>query len=205
MEKQDNISSRGSWLKFLLVLVAVTIVLSVSGLYFFHRLTQNPENFKSLNFTVPETGKPPLVRPPVSEDAARIFYTVYGRRLGAESFPLSAELTTYEKIDALINQLIKGPSSKYFSPVISENTKLRGIYIMDDEASLDFSEEISSELTGGSLREMLSIYSIVNTVSLNLEEISKVRILVDGKPRKTLAGNIDITAPLNPNINIVQW
>jgi hypothetical protein len=42
----------------------------------------------------------------------------------------------------------------------------------------------------GITAETLTIQSIVGTLHANLPEITKVRFLVDGKPRSTLAGNV---------------
>ncbi len=40
--------------------------------------------------------------------------------------------------------------------------------------------------------ETLTVQSIVGTLHENLPEITKVRFLVDGKPRSTLAGNVEL-------------
>jgi hypothetical protein len=44
----------------------------------------------------------------------------------------------------------------------------------------------------GITSETLTIQSIVGTLHVNLPEITKVRFLVDGKPRATLAGNVEL-------------
>jgi hypothetical protein len=44
----------------------------------------------------------------------------------------------------------------------------------------------------GITSETLTIQSIVSTLHTNLPEITKVRFLVDGRPRATLAGNVEL-------------
>jgi hypothetical protein len=44
----------------------------------------------------------------------------------------------------------------------------------------------------GITSETLTIQSIVGTLHTNLPEITKVRFLVDGRPRATLAGNVEL-------------
>ena len=44
----------------------------------------------------------------------------------------------------------------------------------------------------GITSETLTIQSIVGTLHANLPEITKVRFLVDGRPRATLAGNVEL-------------
>ncbi len=50
----------------------------------------------------------------------------------------------------------------------------------------------------GITSETLTIQSIVATLHANLPEITAVRFLVDGKPRDTLAGNIELDRTYDP-------
>ena len=55
----------------------------------------------------------------------------------------------------------------------------------------------------GITSETLTIQSIVGTLHANLPEITAVRFLVDGKPRETLAGNIELNRTYDP-LEMVQ-
>ncbi len=55
----------------------------------------------------------------------------------------------------------------------------------------------------GITSETLTIQSIVATLHTNLPEITAVRFLVDGKPRDTLAGNIELDRAYDP-LEIMQ-
>ena len=66
-------------------------------------------------------------------------------------------------------------------------------------AYVDFSRAISEKHLGGTSGELATIASIVNTLAANFpEEIRKVRILIDGKEARTIAGHIDISRPIFP-------
>jgi hypothetical protein len=118
-----------------------------------------------------------------------------------------AELLMYEKrwltrvsnlhdqVFELIQELIKGPNSKGIR-TIPPTTRLRGLKIKDRIAFLDFTTEISREHPGGSTAELLTIYSIVNSLILNFPEIKKVQLLVEGQKVDTLAGHINCRYPL---------
>jgi germination protein M len=90
---------------------------------------------------------------------------------------------------SVIEELIKGPSSKELYPTIPSNTKVNSVTIKEGLATVDFSKEIITnveQIPHSSVTENLAIYSIVNTLT-NFEEIKKVKITVEGKD----SGQID--------------
>ena len=92
-------------------------------------------------------------------------------------------------------ELIKGPENSDFYPTIPVGTQVNEVYIVDDIAYLDLSEEIFKNHPGGSSGELMTIYSIVNTLT-EIPLIKGVQILVEGNEMKSLAGHIDISMPL---------
>jgi hypothetical protein len=58
-------------------------------------------------------------------------------------------------------------------------------------------------MRGGSAEEIYTVYAIVNSVALNIPEIRRVGILVEGQPVETLNGHLDLRHPLPPNLSIV--
>jgi hypothetical protein len=71
-------------------------------------------------------------------------------------------------------------------------------------ASVSFSRELSTRHPGGSQSEILTVYSIVDTLTLNFPEITKVQLLLDHKKFKTLAGHIDCSRPLGANRKLIK-
>ncbi len=57
---------------------------------------------------------------------------------------------------------------------------------------------------GGSLDELLTIYTIVNALTMNLPAVTSVQVLVDGKEVDTLAGHVDLRRPLTKNVSWVE-
>jgi spore germination protein GerM len=62
---------------------------------------------------------------------------------------------------------------------------------------LDFNSAFAEKHPSGILAEELTIASIVATLRANNPEILKVKILVEGKDRETLAGHADLQTPLD--------
>jgi len=108
--------------------------------------------------------------------------------------PLKAELREAFKI------LLWADSGR----VIPRGTRLLGVDVRGRTAYLDISREIRTGHPGGTSAEMQTIYAIVNTIALNFPQIDRVKILIEGRTEDTLAGHIDISAPLVPYRKIIS-
>jgi spore germination protein GerM len=86
---------------------------------------------------------------------------------------------------------------------IPSGTKLHDVFVTErGDGFVDLSGEVSSQHTGGSLDELLTVYAIVDAVTVNLPAVTRVQILVDGKEVETLAGHVDLRHPLTKSL---QW
>lgn len=56
----------------------------------------------------------------------------------------------------------------------------------------------------GTRGELLSVYSLVNTVAMNVTGVKSVVLLWNGQQRETFAGQIDTTRSLRPRENLVK-
>ena len=105
---------------------------------------------------------------------------------------------------AIVNALIKGPR-KSLVPTIPADARLRALYIAPDGTCyVDLSQAVRANHPGGSKSELLTIYSMVNSLVLNVPEIERVQILIDGYEVSTLAGHIDLQLPVKANMLLVR-
>jgi len=94
-----------------------------------------------------------------------------------------------------LETLIKGaPAGSLAISLIPAETRLLGYRVEDGTAFVDFSDEITRANVGSS-GEALMVDSITATLG-QFPEVSRVQILVEGKPAETLAGHVDIAGPL---------
>jgi spore germination protein GerM len=115
--------------------------------------------------------------------------------LKAEQRSISPVSSLRESIANTLHELIRGPRGNLIN-AIPENTKLENVRIEDDGVVwVDFSAHLSSAHPGGSSAEIMTVYSIVNTILINFKEVEKVRIVIEGATVDTLAGHIDCTQP----------
>lgn len=106
---------------------------------------------------------------------------------------------------ATLQELILGPdSTSDLLPTIPAGTALRDINIRPDGlAIVDFSKELVANHKGGTSGEMLTVYSIVNTLT-QFPTVKKVQLLVEGKYQQTLAGHLDIREALARNESLIM-
>jgi spore germination protein GerM len=110
-----------------------------------------------------------------------------------------------DKARKILNSLIEGPRETDKIRTVPRETKIRGIYLTQNKTCyVDLTYPVADNHPGGCQTEMLTVFSIVNSLVLNMAEVDSVKILVDGKNRQTLAGHVDIRFPLKANLLIVR-
>ena len=88
---------------------------------------------------------------------------------------------------------------------VPPGTTLRALFITErGDAYVDLSREAAEAHRGGTLNEMLTVYTIVDALTVNLPAVESVQILIDGKEVPTLAGHVDLRQPLAENLALVQ-
>jgi spore germination protein GerM len=104
----------------------------------------------------------------------------------------------------ILAALLSGPQTDAALPAFPAGTTLRRLWVEDDgNAYADFSEELASGSTGGSADEILTVFSIVDSLAQNVSEIRRVGILVAGRQRDTL-GHLDLRRPLAADLSLAQ-
>jgi len=105
---------------------------------------------------------------------------------------------------SIVEALIKGPQNSLVR-TLAADTELRAIYIIPDGACyVDLSQTAGKHHPGGCNSELLTIYSVVNSLILNVPEINRVKLLIDGKEAQTLAGHMDLEFPFEANMLLIR-
>lgn len=104
----------------------------------------------------------------------------------------------------IVEELISGPEGA-LDPTLPPETELLALYEGPDKTVfVDLSADASDRHPGGVRSEVLSVYSIVNTLMLNISKVRAVKLLVNGDETETLAGHVDITRPLKARMMMVR-
>jgi spore germination protein GerM len=97
-----------------------------------------------------------------------------------------------------------GPPPASMLSAIPQGTTVRGVFLADGEAFVDLGPEAVTNHPGGSMAEALTIYSIVNALTVSMPSVTAVQILIDGREVETLAGHVDLRHPLPKNTTWVK-
>jgi spore germination protein GerM len=127
---------------------------------------------------------------------------------GSELVPVSQEVpygeTPSEQARRIAEAQLQPPPAGLTS-AIPAGTKIRALFLTPrGDAYLDVSHDIITGHTGGSLDEALTVFAIVNALTVNLPDVSAVQILVDGKEVDTLVGHVDLRHPLGRSLKWVR-
>jgi len=144
----------------------------------------------------PEDARP--VAPPVSGPTERVTLSVAWDDAGtlheqAATIPLpAARQQRAEEILRALLRLYQGTNSPHSIPSGSE---LRAVYLVDaDLAVIDLNSAFANGHRSGVLEEELTVASLIRTLTENIPGVLRVKILIDGKERDTLAGHADLTS-----------
>jgi spore germination protein GerM len=148
---------------------------------------------------------PGAAAPPGRKIKARLFYVSEdGMRLTS----VERDIAYGEGATEQAREIIAAQIAPAIEPLVSAvpaGTALRAVFLTEGgEAYVDLSREVASAHPGGSLNELLTIYTIVDALTVNLPAVTAVQLLVDGKEVDTLAGHIDLRQPLAKNLTWVQ-
>ena len=109
-----------------------------------------------------------------------------------------------EEAKDAINELIKGPKGKLI-PTLPTQTKLLSLELGEDGvAKVNFNKSLSKDHPGGSSAEMMTLYSVVNSLTLNFPQIKRVQILIEGKEIETIAGHLSLRQPVPPKPDLIR-
>lgn len=163
-----------------------------------------------------EEAAPVDVEPPPSVDvpelrAYELYFPGADGRLHTETRELAPSPEPADNVTRLVQALIAGPSDKGLWPPLPEGVSLGRAYVVGDleedsddvTVVLDLVTADGTRPSTGSKNEMLMLYSLVNTVLLNVEGAERVVLLWNGRQSSTFAGHVDTSRPLGPAAGLI--
>ena len=162
-----------------------------------------------------ETEEPPVeeASPPVAEGAAtgagrrinvRLYFEAPDREgLLPEERDVAFSSDLAQQLRTVVEELAKGSTTGLLA-TLPGGTRVLEVFVQArGVAFVNLSSEAGSGLPGGSKAELLTVYSVVNTIVTNFPAVSRVRIVVDDQPIASLGGHVDISRPLPPDMTLV--
>lgn len=125
-----------------------------------------------------------------------IIYLIKATPTDFQLVPVEREIEGVVSPVQAVQALLDGPLlDEDLSASVPSSAKLLSLEIRDTLATVNFSSEIVSDFTGGSLMEAYLVEAIVNTLT-EFTDIEKVQILVDGLVVESIGGHILTLQPL---------
>lgn len=146
----------------------------------------------------PESGvQVPEALLPMDEQSDKTVVHIYfgdpsSRFLTAEKRVIPGSEDPIETGKRILAELIQGPNSDRVR-TLAPDTRLRSLFLTaGGTAYVDLSRAAAEQHPGGCREEIFTVYSIVNSLILNIEPIKMVKLLIDGQEAQTLAGHVDL-------------
>ena len=114
--------------------------------------------------------------------------------LRAQSAQIPLPSVRQQRAEELVRALIAIYLDKNSSHPLPAGSDVRSVYLVDPGlAVIDLNAALADGHRSGVLAEELTVASMIQTVSANIPGILKVKILVEGKQRESLAGHADLS------------
>ena len=138
----------------------------------------------------------PVAPPPSGPTEQATLYVAYddpGVLLPQNStIPMSSG--RQQRAEELLRALIDVYVAKSSPHPLGPGADIRTVYLVDPGlAVIDLNGAFANGHRSGILVEELTVTSLVETLSANIQGITRIKILVDGKEQETLAGHADLS------------
>lgn len=107
------------------------------------------------------------------------------------------------QLKAVLAELVRGSNTGLVAPLDAETRVLEVFVSSDGWAYVDLSREAARPRGVGSQLELMSVYAVVDTLTVNFPAVRRVQILVDDRPVDSLAGHADLSRPLLPDLSLL--
>jgi len=139
-----------------------------------------------------------LLAPPVAGPTERVVLFVAhddDGTLRGESALIPMPSGRQQRAEELLQALLSVYLDKSSPHVLGAGSEIRSVYLVDPGvAVIDVNGAFADTHRSGVLVEELTVASLIQTISANTPGIVKVKLLVDGQQRETLAGHADLSS-----------
>lgn len=175
--------------RHLMIAVVVMILVAVTmGFYVWrmpHRVSIPPSATNTQPVAPPVSGPTENVTLYVAHDDSGSLYA----RAASIPLPVGRQARAEELLRALLDIYLDKSSPH----PLGDGSEIRAVYLVDSGlAVIDVNGAFANLHRSGVLVEELTVSSLIETLSANIPGITRVKILVDGNERDTLAGHVDL-------------
>ncbi len=126
-----------------------------------------------------------------------------GSALATERRLVRRDEDTVAQSRAIIEELKRG-SEGGLAPLLPVEMEVRAVFLVGKELVIDLQPRVR-EAAAGTLQEALIWYSVVNSIIMNVKQVSGVRFLVDGLETDAILGHMDMRGAFSERLDLVKW
>ncbi len=138
------------------------------------------------------------VAPPAAGPTERVTLYVANDTSGvlrAQGANIPLPSARQQRAEELLRALLDIYLSKDSPHPLGPGSEVRAVYLVDPGlVVIDLNAALANGHRSGVLEEELTMASLIQTLAANIPDILRVKILVEGKERETLAGHADLSA-----------
>lgn len=174
---------------FQITIALLLLGILISGAYII-QLTHKEEAKNLMEFYAkpvapPSTGTPERIPVLVAYDEDRALRW----RTATVALPLERNLRAREVLRTVLGQYLQNPSPH----VMGKGSDIKDVFLINNEtAVVDTTPQFANGHPSGILLEEMTICSLVETLNANVPGIARVKFVVEGRERETLAGHADL-------------
>lgn len=199
------------------IFIALVVILALGGLWALRRRSPSP-SAPSATTAPPETSPPETSPPAVTPNAAggtaaaagetvelTLYFPGADGRLYAERREAQVLPGATARARAALEGLLAGPRSDGLRAPLPGGIEIGSLALLADGTVIVDLRSTERELppSSGSQAERATVYSLVDTVLLNVEGTRRVTLLWNGLQRESFAGHLDTTRPLAADTSIL--
>jgi hypothetical protein len=174
----------------LVIGVAAMLVLVVAMGTYVRRMRRQAAELQSAALlqpvAAPTSGPSETVTLYIADDAAGT--------LRAQSAQIPLPGGRQQRAEELLRALLRIYQQPGAGHPLAPAADVRSIYLVAPGAAvIDLNNAFADQHRSGILDEQLTVNSLVETLAVNIPGVTRVRILVEGNARETLAGHADLT------------
>jgi hypothetical protein len=174
----------------LVIGVAAMLVLVVAMGTYVRRMRRQAAELQSAALlqpvAAPTSGPTETVTLYIADDAAGT--------LRAQSAQIPLPGGRQQRAEELLRALLRIYQQPGAGHPLAPAADVRSIYLVAPGAAvIDLNNAFADQHRSGILDEQLTVNSLVETLAVNIPGVTRVRILVEGNARETLAGHADLT------------
>ena len=170
------------------VMVVAAVAMTIYALHMRKTVAATPASTNDAN----------SLAPPVAGPTERVTLFVAHDEDGSlrpESAQIPMPSGRQQRAEELLRALLSIYLDKNSPHVIGAGAEVRSVFLVDPGVSvIDLNSAFADTHRSGVLVEELTVASLIHTISANTPGILRVKILVDGKERDTLAGHADLSS-----------